>query len=97
MEKTYECKTCKKLCVGFSATYRYQCMECKLLEMRNLYERERLSKLGKKELEIEHRILQKKIRKIDKYEMYDDDISQTDQCSDKDYVEPTPVKKKPLP
>ena len=41
---------------------------------------------------MEHRRLQKKIRKIDEYEMCDDDISQSEKSSDEDYVEETPVK-----
>ena len=94
MEKTYEYKTCKIICIGYPTTYGYQCLECRVLDMENMYERERLSKLRnwKKELEIEHRRLQNKIRKIDKYEMYDDNISESDKTEDKDYVEPTPVK-----
>ena len=96
MEKTYEYKTCKIICIGYPTTYGYQCLECRVLDMENMYERERLSKLRnwKKELEIEHRRLQNKIRKIDKYEMYDDNISESDKTEDKDYVEPTPVKRK---
>ena len=93
MEKTYECRTCKKLCFGFPATYRNQCTQCRVLEMRNIYKRERLMILGKRELEIEHRKLQRKLRKVDEYEMCDDDISQSDKSSDTDYVPETPVKK----
>ena len=92
MEKTYECRTCKKLCVDFHATYRNQCMQCQVLRMRNIYKREKLGVLRKRELEMEHRRLQKKIRKIDEYEMCDDDISQSEKSSDEDYVEETPVK-----
>lgn len=85
MEKTYDCKTFKKLCIGFPATYCNQYMECRLLDLRNLYERERLS---------EHRRLQRKIRKIDDYELCDDDISESDKSADQNYVEATPVKRK---
>ena len=94
MEKTYECRTCKKLCVGFWATYRNKCMEWRLLEMRTLYERERLSKLRKRELELEHRKLQKKIMNIDDYEVLDDDISNSENSSGKDFVPETPVRKR---
>ena len=94
MEKPYDCKTFKKLCIGFPATCRNQHMECRLLDLRNLYERERLSKLGKKELETEHKRLQRKIRKIDDYELCDDDISESDKSADQNYVEATPVKRK---
>ena len=94
MEKTYECRTCKKLCVGFTATYRNQCTQCPVLEMRNIYERERLGVFGKRELEIEHGKLQRKLRKVDEYEMCDHDISQSDETSDTDYVPETPVKKR---
>ena len=37
------------MCTGFPpTTFCNQCMECRLLGVRNLYERERLSKLKKK-------------------------------------------------
>ena len=94
MEKTYECRTCKKLTVGFPTTYRSQCLECSVLEMRNIYDRERLGVLGKRELEMEHSRLQKKIRRIDVYEMCDDDNSQSEKSSSTHYVPETPVKKR---
>lgn len=94
MEKTCECRKCKKFCVGFPATYRNKCKECRLLEMRTLNERERLSKLGKRELELEHRRLQKKIMNIDDYQVLDGDISQSEHSSDKDFVSETPVRKR---
>ena len=94
MEKTYECRTCRKLSVGFPATYRNKCMEYRLLEMQTLYEKERLSKLGKRELELEHRRLQKKIMNIDNYKVLDDDISHSEHSSDKDFVPETPVRKR---
>ena len=94
MEKTYECRTCKKLTVGFPTTYRSQCFECRVLEMRNIYDRERLGVLGKRELEMEHSRLQKKIRRIDVYEMCDDDNSQSEKSSSTHYVPETPVKKR---
>ena len=58
-------------------------MERRLVDMQNLYERERLSKIWKKELEIEHRRLQTKIRKIDDYELCDDDISESNKYAAK--------------
>lgn len=94
MEKTYKCRTCKKLCVGFPATYRNQYIECRVLEMRNIYKRERLGVLGKREPEMEHSRLHKNIRKIDVYKMCDDDISQSQKSSDADYVQKTLVKKR---
>ena len=42
--------------------------------MRNIYERDRIGRFGKRELEVEHRRLQKKLRKVDDYDLYDDDI-----------------------
>ena len=83
-----------QLCIGFPASYPNQCMECRLLDMRNLYERERLSKLGKKKLDIEHSTLQRKIRKIDGYELCDDDISESKKSADQNYIEATPFKQK---
>ena len=94
MEKTYECKTCKKFWIGFPATYYNQCMECRLVDMQNLYKRERLSKIRKKELEIEHRRLQTKIRKIDDHELCDDDISESNKYADQNYIEATSAKRK---
>ena len=49
-------------------------MECRVLEMRNIYKRDRIGRFGKRELEVEHRMLQKKLRKVDDYDLYDDDI-----------------------
>ena len=69
-------------------------MECRLLDMKLTYERERLSQLGKKELEAEHRRLQRKIRKPDDYELYDDDISESDESKDKYYIFKTSAKRK---
>ena len=37
----------QKMCIGFPATYRNQCMECRVLEMRNIYERDRVGRFGK--------------------------------------------------
>ena len=69
-------------------------MERRLVDMQNLYERERLSKIWKKELEIVHRRLQTKIRKIDDYELCDDDISESNKYADQNYIEATPAKRK---
>lgn len=55
-------RTMEKICTGFPVTFQSQRMECRLLDMRQTYERERLSQLGNKELEAEHRRLQRKIR-----------------------------------
>ena len=41
--------------------------------MRNICERDRIGRFGKRELEVEHRRLQKKLRKVDDYDLYDDD------------------------
>ena len=49
-------------------------MECRVLEMRNIYKRDRIGRFGKRELEVEHRRLQKKLRKVDDDDLYDDDI-----------------------
>lgn len=59
----------KKMCIGFPATYRNQCRECRVIEMRSIYKKDRVNKLCKKELEVEHRRLQKKLRKIDDYDL----------------------------
>ena len=84
----------QKMCIGFPATYRNQCMECRVLEMRNIYERDRVGRFGKRELEVEHRRLQKKLRKVNVYDLYDADISESDPSNDDNYVEETPVKQK---
>ena len=60
--------------------------------MRHTYERERLSQLENKELEAEHWRLQRKIRKIDDCELYDDNISESNESKDEDYIVGTPAK-----
>ena len=84
----------QKMCIGFPATYRNQCMECRVLEMRNIYERDRVGRFGKRELEVEHRRLQKKLRKVNDYDFYDNNISEIDPSTDDNYVKETPVKQK---
>ena len=61
-------------------------MEFRLLDMKQTYERKRLSQLGEKELEAEHRRLQRIIRKPDDYELYDNDISESGESKDKHYI-----------
>ena len=79
--------------IGFPATCRNQCLECRVLDMWSMYERERLTKLAKKELQDEHKKLLRKIRKLDAYELCDDDINETDdQSQDENYVAETPQK-----
>ena len=52
-EKTYECVSCKKLTTGYPATLQQKCLLCRNIELRQLYEKNRLQKLIKKELIIE--------------------------------------------
>ena len=84
----------KKMSTGFAATFRNQCMEFRLLDMKQTYERKRLSQLGEKELEAEHRRLQRIIRKPDDCELYDDDISESDESKNEGYVVETSAKRK---
>ena len=56
--------------------------------------KEKLSQLGEKELEAEHRRLQRIIRKSDDYELYDDDISESDESKNEGYIVETSAKRK---
>ena len=79
-EKSYECIVCKKLTTAFPVTPRNKCLVCRNIELRNMYEKQRFTKLKKKELQAEQKKLQAKIKStgIDYEDIYDDDIS----CSD---------------
>ena len=56
--------------------------------------KEKLSQLGEKELEAEHRRLQRIIRQPDDYELYDDDISESDESKNEGYIVETSAKRK---
>lgn len=45
-------------------------------------------------MDIEHRRLPRKIKKLDEYELCDDDINESNESGDKNYIESTPVKRK---
>lgn len=89
--KTYECRACKKLTSGYPALYRHKCLKCRNFEMRSMIERERLSKLTQKELILENKKLQQKLRNIKDADIYEDDIS-ADEDFDND---PTFITKSP--
>ena len=45
-------------------------------------------------MDIEHRRLPRKIKKLHEYELCDDDINESNESGDKNYIESTPVKRK---
>ena len=49
-QKTYECRQCHTLTIGYPALYRNQCLACRNLEIRNIIEKERYRRLSKQEL-----------------------------------------------
>ena len=59
-EKYYECIVYKKLTTGFPLTLRNKCPVCRNIEFRNIYEKQRLNKLMKKELQAKHKKCKKK-------------------------------------
>lgn len=61
-EKYYECIVCKKLTTGFPVTLRNKFPVCRNIEFRNMYEKQRLNKLTKKELQAKHKKVQEKIK-----------------------------------
>ena len=87
-EKYYECIVYKKLTTGFPLTLRNKCPVCRNIEFRNIYEKQRLNKLMKKELQAKHKKVQEKIKSTGtNYEdIDDDDISCSDDNKDEDFV-----------
>ena len=85
------------MCTGFPpAAFCNHCKEFKLPDMRNLYERERLSKFEKKSnYKWEHRVF-KDWRKIEDYQLCDNisDINVSDYSQDHIYIGTTPVKQR---
>ena len=94
MLRTYECITCKKMRTGYPALYRNKCLQCRNFEMRSMNEEERLSKLTKKELILEKKKIQEKIRNIKDVDIYDDDISSEDKAGDPNFVPESPQQRK---
>ena len=63
-QKSYECRQCHKMTVGYPALYRNKCLECRNLEIRTMMEKERLGRLTKTELIQENKKLQAKMRNL---------------------------------
>ena len=87
-QEKYECIVCKKLNTGFPVNLRNKCPVCRNIELRNMYEKQRLNKLMKKELQAKHKKVQEKIKSTGtNYEdIYDDDILYSDDNKDEDFV-----------
>ena len=90
-ETKYECVDCKKLMKRYAVLYRKRCFECRNLQLRIYYERDRMSNLSKKEFMREHRRLEAKIKGNLEEDNFDNDISEEDNSSDGDYISATPT------
>lgn len=89
--KSYECRDCHKMTTGYPDLYRNKCFRCRNFEIQSIIEKERLSKLTKKELILENKKLQQKMQNIKDADIYEDEIS-TDEDFDDD---PTFILKSP--
>ena len=94
MEKYYECRKCKKT---YSRPHLndWLCLECRLLQLRMVYEKKRAATLTKKKLTDEIRKLRTKCEKIFAKEEETDESNLSDRISsddnkEEDYVPPTP-------
>ena len=94
MEKYYECRKCKKMTYSTPHLNDWLCLECRLLQLRMVYEEKRAATLTKKELTDEVRKLRAKCEKIFAEEETDEsDLSDrisSDDNKEEDYVPPTP-------
>ena len=92
-ESTYECKTCKQMCEGNREELRSQCHMCRLTQMKEKYMKRKLE--IKQELK---KVIKKKkaegISDSDSEEYYSDEISCSDNESDKDFIPDSEVKSK---
>ena len=90
-QKSYECRQCHKMTVGYPALYRNKCLECRNLEIRTMMEKERLGRLTKTELIQENKKLQAKMRNLQDIDIYDSDISSDDSFQqDPNFIRPSP-------
>ena len=90
-QKSYECRQCHKMTVGYPALYRNKCLECRNLEMRTMMEKERLGRLTKTELIQENKKLLAKMRNLQDIDIYDSDISSDDSFQqDPNFIRPSP-------
>ena len=90
-QKSYECRQCHKMTVGYPALYRNKCLECRNLEMRTMMEKERLGRLTKTELIQENKKLLAKMRNLQDIDIYDSDISSDDSFQqDPNFIPPSP-------
>ena len=99
MEKYYECRKCKKMTHSTPHLYDWLCLQCRLLQLRMVYEEKRATTMTKKELTAEVKKLRAKCEKIfDEEETYESDLSNRmsseDKRSEEDYVPPTSEQRK---
>ena len=94
-QKTYECRQCHKLTIGYPALYRNQCLAWRNLEIRNIIEKERYRTLSKQELVQENKKLTDKMRNLKDVDLFDNDISSPESFEDDpDYLPESPNLKK---
>ena len=89
----YCCRVCKKYYMAVKEDKDMLCLECKNLEMRLIYEKERVSYLTEVQLKLENKKLKEKLRNIEHAEYDYDSISEEDRGDDGDYIPETPTKK----
>ena len=98
MEKYYECRKCKKMTYSTPHLNDWLCLQCRLLQLRMVYEEKRATTLTKKELTAEAKKLRAKCEKIFKEEeTYKSDLSGCISSKDnkeEDYVPPMPEQRK---
>ena len=81
-QKTYECRQCYKLTIGYPALYRNQCLACRNLEIRNIIEKERYRRLSKQELVQEYKKFTEKMPNLKDVDLFDNDISSPENFED---------------
>ena len=74
-QKTYECRQCHQMTIGYPAFYRNKCLKCRNLEMRTIIEKERLGRLTKKELIQENKKLTDKMQILQDIDLCNNDVS----------------------
>ena len=94
MEKYYECRKCKKMTYSTPHLNDWLCLQCRLLQLRMVYEEKRAETLTKKELTAEVKKLRVKCEKIFEEEQnFESDLSDhisSEDTKEGDYVPPTP-------
>ena len=94
-QKTYECRQCHQMTIGYPALHRNKCLKCRNLEMRTIIEKERLGRLTKKELIQENKKLTDKMQNLQDIDLYNNDVSSDKNFQeDPNFIPPSPYLKK---